>query len=123
MYSQPFNNEIWGLLITGIVISVLAYGAFPFIYFALSPKVTFKSYRRRCFLVNFFIYLAFCLIDGTYNAAPYIIWTFFVTSILKGFHTFKTKEEVQSERDQKLAQKYKGKPQPGLKSTDAKNDE
>lgn len=81
-YGQP---SVFVTLAKGIFITVLAYGAFPTIFAICKPKISVKSYRWICLLVNFAVYLCFAMIGGNYNAAPYVLWTLIFISIFKRF--------------------------------------
>ena len=81
-FGQP---SIFATIAKGILIAVLAYGAFPTIFAICKPKINVKSYHWICFLVNFAVYLCFALIGGNYNAAPYLLWTLAFCFIFKRF--------------------------------------
>ena len=81
-YGQP---SVFATIAQALFIAVLAYGAFPTIFAICKPKISVKSYRWICFLVNFIVYLCFALIGGNYNAAPYVLWTLVFCSIFKRF--------------------------------------
>lgn len=112
MYSQPSAADLTVSLIGGIIVAILAYGAFPFVFLLFNPKLTFKGFRRVCFLVNFVVFIGMSLLDGTYNTGSYVLWTFVVTAILRNLHDFYSAEELKSEAEKKLA----GQPRSGLKT-------
>ena len=63
-------------LIISLFITLLAYGAFPFI-FAKTNKtpITKKKYKRLCYGINIVVLFIFAIINGAFNIAPYILWT------------------------------------------------
>lgn len=63
-------------LIISLLVTLLAYGAFPFI-FAKTRKtsITEKKYKQLCYGINIAVLFIFAIINGTFNIAPYILWT------------------------------------------------
>lgn len=76
------GNDLASVLIIGLALTLVAYGAFPLL-FALLQKgtTTAKEYRTICFVVNLLIMFVFIVINSSANAgaagsaAPYFIWT------------------------------------------------
>lgn len=78
------------IILVSLAVTVLAYGAFPFIY-AKTRKAPIikKKYKRRCYGINAAVMFLFMLFNGgVSNGAPYLLWTsVFVawgTNILEG---------------------------------------
>lgn len=70
------------ILLFSLIITVLAYGAFPFI-FAKTRKapITKKKYLWLCYGVNIGVMIVFiALNDGASNGAPYLLWTWTFSS-------------------------------------------
>ena len=65
------------VLLISIIVTLLAYGAFPVIFAKLYRQtITKKEYRKLCFGVNIAVLLIFVVINGgVINVAPYFIWT------------------------------------------------
>ncbi len=64
-------------LLFSLVITVLAYGAFPII-FAKKRNVTIteKKYKRLCYGINAAVMFVFLVLNGgVSNGAPYLLWT------------------------------------------------
>ena len=66
-----------------LIITVIASGAFPLLYSLLFEKiVTKKKYNKLCYLINFFIAILFCVINGgVFSGGPYFLWTPIFTSL------------------------------------------
>lgn len=64
-------------ILISLVITLIAYGAFPLIYArARRGVITRKKYRRRCFAFNLLVMIGFCVINGGFTSwAPYLLWT------------------------------------------------
>lgn len=67
------------ILIFNLLITIFAYGLFPFILAkARKTAISKKKYNRLCYAVNFAIATLFFLLSengGAMNLAPYILWT------------------------------------------------
>ena len=64
------------VLLASLVITVLAYGAFPFIFAKIRKSpITKKKYRWLCFGINAALMLLFGIINGNFSGA-YFLWTF-----------------------------------------------
>ena len=65
------------LLMLSLVITLLAYGAFPFIFSHTRKKViTRKKYRILCYCVNIAVMMFFIALNGEASSGgPYLIWT------------------------------------------------
>ena len=76
-------------IIFSLIITVVAYGAFPLLYSLLLEKnITKKKYNKLCYLINFFIMILFCIINGEVSSlAPYFLWTSIFASL--GINIFK----------------------------------
>lgn len=63
-------------LIISLIVTILFYGAFPVI-FAKTRKETIakKKYKHLCYGINIVVLFIFAIINGTFNIAPYILWT------------------------------------------------
>ena len=74
------------IILISLVITVLAYGAFPFIYARTRKKtITKKQYNRRCHGFNLLVMFIFGILNGNISSCgPYFLWTWiFVGSGLK----------------------------------------
>ncbi len=73
--TQELTDNATSLIIS-LFVTLLAYGAFPFI-FAKTKKtpITKKKYKRLCYGINIVVLFIFAIINGTFNIAPYILWT------------------------------------------------
>jgi len=70
------------VLLISLVLTVLAYGAFPFILVRTRKKaITKKKFYLLCFGVNFLVMILFKLIGGSSSAAPYVLWTWIFARI------------------------------------------
>ena len=60
-----------------LVITILAYGAFPFLFAKTrTTSITKKKYRWLCFGINFVIMLCFVAMNGgATSGAAYLLWT------------------------------------------------
>ena len=86
------------IILISLVITILAYGAFPFIFARTRKKtITKKQYNRRCYGINLFVMFAFCVINGEASSGgAYLLWTWIFTSaglktlqnrgVLVGYH-------------------------------------
>lgn len=65
------------ILIANLVVTILAYGAFPFIFAKIrNASITEKRYRRLCYGINAAVMFVFMILKGgAFNAAPYLLWT------------------------------------------------
>ena len=97
------------LLIT-ILITLVAYGAFPIIFsMARKKTITKKKYNLLCYGVNFFVMFLFIVLNGKSSGSPYILWTCVFSSIglrtlkkrgvLEGFQKFRPVYTDESEED------------------------
>ena len=70
------------ILLLSLVITVFAYGAFPFIFAKTRNKpITKKKYRRMCYGINVAVMFLFIVINGgASNGAPYLLWTWVFTN-------------------------------------------
>ena len=64
-------------LLVSLIITVLAYGAFPIIFAKTRKKpITYKKYKWLCFGINFIILSIFFVSNGgASNGVPYLLWT------------------------------------------------
>ena len=65
------------VLILNLIVTILAYGAFPFIFAKTrNAPITKKKYRRLCYWINAAVMLGFLILNGGIgNGAPYLLWT------------------------------------------------
>lgn len=65
------------IILLSLVITVLAYGAFPFILAkARSTLITKKKYRGLCYGINAAVMVLFIVINGEASSGgPYVLWT------------------------------------------------
>ena len=88
------------LLAISLVVTVLAYCAFPLIY-ARNRKnaIQRKKYTFICYGINFLVMLLFAVINGSSSGAPYFLWTWvFSKSGLKTLERRGLLEEVHNNR-------------------------
>ena len=64
------------ILLLSLIITILGYGAFPFIFARTRKKpVTKKKYRWLCYGINFGVMFLFIVFNGEANGGPYLLWT------------------------------------------------
>ena len=70
------------VLLVSLIVTVLAYGAFPFIFAKTrNASITKKKYKRLCYGINFAVMIVFMIIQSSannstpYNVFPYLLWT------------------------------------------------
>ena len=65
------------VILFNLIITLSAYGAFPFIFAkARKSPITKKKYRLLCFAINFIVMVAFIAIRGeASNGGAYLLWT------------------------------------------------
>lgn len=70
------------VLLLSLVITVVAYGAFPFIFAkARNTPITKKKYRRLCYGINVAVMFMFIVINGEASSGgPYLLWTWIFSS-------------------------------------------
>lgn len=70
------------ILLLSLVVTVLAYGAFPFIFARTRNKViTKKKYRTLCYCINIAVMVFFIALNGEPSSGgPYLLWTWIFTS-------------------------------------------
>lgn len=70
------------ILLLSLVITVVAYGAFPFIFAKVrSTPITKKKYRRLCYGINVAVMFLFIVINGEASSGgPYLLWTWIFSS-------------------------------------------
>lgn len=70
------------ILLLSLVITVVAYGAFPLIFAKVRKSpITKKKYRRLCYGINIAVMFLFIAINGgASNGAPYFLWTWAFSS-------------------------------------------
>jgi len=78
-YIELFQQDpgtIMFVLVLSLVITVVAYGAFPFIFAKTRKKpVTKKKYRWLCYGINFAVMMPFIVVNGEASGGPYLLWT------------------------------------------------
>ncbi len=77
-----------------LAITVLAYGAFPFVFAKTrNSLITKKKYKLLCYGVNFIVMGTFIVINGgASNGAPYLLWTWIFSNC--GVKILTTKELI-----------------------------
>ena len=87
-------------LIVSLVITLVAYGAFPLIFARMREEtITKKKYNLFCFGINFLVMVVFIAINGeATSAGPYMLWTLVFSTlgiktlknrgVLEGFSSF-----------------------------------
>ena len=70
------------VLLLSLVITVVAYGAFPFIFAKVrKTPITKKKYRRLCYGINIAVMFMFIVINGEASSGgPYLLWTWIFSS-------------------------------------------
>lgn len=70
------------VLLLSLVITVVAYGAFPFIFAKVrNTPITKKKYRRLCYGINIAVMFMFIAINGEASSGgPYLLWTWIFSS-------------------------------------------
>lgn len=70
-------ENLMGALIGSLVLTLIAYGAFPLLFAALRAKpITRGKYKLFCFLVNLVIMFGIGFLgEGSSSGGPYLIWT------------------------------------------------
>ena len=70
------------VLLLSLVITVVAYGAFPFIFARVrNTPSTKKKYRRLCYGINIAVMFMFIVINGEASSGgPYLLWTWIFSS-------------------------------------------
>ena len=70
------------IILISLVITILAYGAFPFIFARTRKKtITKKQYNRWCYGINLLVMFAFCVINGVASSGgAYLLWSLIFTS-------------------------------------------
>ena len=65
------------VLLVSLAITILAYGAFPFIFAKIRKSpITKKKYKQFCYGINAAVMFVFLAIGGgVSNGAPYLLWT------------------------------------------------
>ena len=59
-----------------LAITLIAYGAFPFIFAKIrKAPITKKKYRWLCFGINLAVMFVFIIVNGEANGSPYLLWT------------------------------------------------
>lgn len=70
------------VLLLSLVVTVVAYGAFPFIFAKVrKTPITKKKYRRLCYGINIAVMFMFIVINGEASSGgPYLLWTWIFSS-------------------------------------------
>lgn len=70
------------ILLLSLVITVVAYGAFPLIFAkARKSPITKKKYRGLCYGINVAVMFMFIVINGEASSGgPYLLWTWIFSS-------------------------------------------
>lgn len=79
------------IILVSLVITILAYGAFPIIFAKIRRKnITKKQYNIRCYGINLLVMFVFCVINGEASSGgAYLLWTWIFTSV--GLKTLQNK--------------------------------
>ncbi len=82
LFQQDSTTIILSLIIS-IVLTIVGYGAFPFIFAKTRKKpITKKKYKVLCFVFNIVVMIIFSLSSGGFaNGAPYLLWTSVFASV------------------------------------------
>ena len=88
------------VILVSLVVTVVAYGAFPFIFARARKKViTKKKYNRLCYGFNILVMIMFIALNGEPSSGgPYLLWTWVFSAsgvktlknrgVLEGFQHF-----------------------------------
>ena len=70
------------VLLLSLVVTVVAYGAFPLIFAKVrNTPITKKKYRRLCYGINVAVMFMFIVINGEASSGgPYLLWTWIFSS-------------------------------------------
>ena len=76
LFQQDPTTIILSLLIS-IVLTIIGYGAFPFIFAKMrKAPITKKKYKVLCYVFNIVVMIIFSAISGDVsNGGPYLLWT------------------------------------------------
>lgn len=91
------------LLLISLLVTLVAYGAFPLIFARVRKTgITKKKYNLICFGVNFLIMILFIALNGSSSGAPYVLWTWvFSAAGLKTLESNGVLERPQDKNGQK----------------------
>lgn len=68
------------VILISFVITILAYGIVPFVLARTRKKsITKRKYNFLCYSANFFVMIAFIVINGESAGFPYFLWTWIFT--------------------------------------------
>jgi len=86
--SAPAEMSTAAVIVISLLITLIAYGAFPILFALLRKKpIEDGKYRKFCYIVNGVIAVAFFVlrrrgnVNDVTNFAPYLIWTFVFTAL------------------------------------------
>ena len=87
------------LLLISLLVTLVAYGAFPLIFARVrKASITKKKYNLFCYCVNFLVMVLFVAVNGNSSSgAPYLLWTWVFS--MSGIKTLKIRgvlEETQN---------------------------
>ena len=87
------------LLLISLLVTLVAYGAFPLIFARVrKTSITKKKYNLFCYCVNFLVMVLFVAVNGNSSSgAPYLLWTWVFS--MSGIKTLKIRgvlEETQN---------------------------
>lgn len=76
LYSQGPEAFV-PMLVFSAIVTIIAYGAFPFIFAKTrNAPITKKKYRKLCYWINAAVMLGFLILNGGVgNGVPYLLWT------------------------------------------------
>ena len=91
------------ILLVSLLITLVAYGAFPLIFARVRKTgITKKKYNLICYGVNFLIMILFIALNGSSSGAPYVLWTWvFSAAGLKTLESNGVLERPQDKNGQK----------------------
>lgn len=101
------------VLVVSLLITLVAYGAFPIIFAKIRKKqITKGKYKTLCYIFNFFVMFLFIAMNGKASGGPYILWTWVFTNsgvkILNRNMKLIGSEEVDSIKTEKSNLKEQG---------------
>lgn len=70
------------IILLSLIITVIAYGAFPYVFAKARRKhITQKKYRYLCYGINLAVMFLFIVINGEASSGgPYLLWTWIFSS-------------------------------------------
>lgn len=75
-YYEQGPEVLLAVFLFSLVVTIFAYGLFPFIYVRIKKKsITEKKFKRICYGINAIPMIFFFLLNGKTTLMPYLLWT------------------------------------------------